>query len=152
MNSTLTRWTPFREMEDLQKRLNSFLGLNAAHRYPTGDEGLKVPDWSPLVDISEDDKEFVIKAELPDLRREAVSVKVEAGILTISGERKWEQEDRNKRYHRVERAYGSFARSFRIPDETDAEKVVAEFKDGVLVVRLPKDERSRKRSIDVKVN
>lgn len=152
MNSTLTRWTPFREMEDLQKRLNSFLGFNAAQRYPGGDEGLKVPDWSPLVDISEDDKEFVIKAELPDLRREAVSVKVEAGILTISGERKWEQEDRNKRYHRVERAYGSFARSFRIPDETDAEKVAAEFKDGVLVVRLPKDERSRKRSIDVKVS
>lgn len=150
--TTLARWTPFREMEDLQTKLNSIFGLSAARQCGTAEEGLKVPDWTPLVDITEDDKEFVIKAELPDLPREAVVVKVENGILTLSGERKFEQEEKGKRYHRVERVYGRFARSFRLPEDTDPEKVSAEFRDGVLRVRLPKNEKARTKSIEVKVS
>ncbi len=103
------------------------------------------------MDITEDEKEFVIKAELPELRREDVSVKVEDGILTLTGERKFEKEEKGKKYHRVERAYGSFARSFRLPEEADPEKVSAEFKDGVLLVHLVKDEKTQKRAIEVKV-
>ena len=149
--TTLTRWSPFREMDDLQSRLNSILGLSSNRRQDSN-ESFKIPDWTPLVDISEDEKEFVIKVELPELKKEEVTVKVEDGVLTISGERKLEQENQARRFHRVERVYGRFARSFRIPEEADPEKVSAGFKDGVLAVRLPKDERTQKKAVEVKIN
>ena len=148
--SNLTRWDPFREMDDLQKRLNSIFGLSPA-RQINGKEEMTVAQWLPLVDITEDDKEYLIKAELPEVRKEDVKVTVENGVLTISGERKLEKEEKDKRYHRIERAYGSFTRSFQVPDDADEAKVGAEFKDGVLVVRLAKSEKARPKSIEVKV-
>ena len=103
------------------------------------------------MDITKDDKQYLIKAELPDLRKDDVKVTVEGGVLTISGERKFEKEEKDKKYHRIERAYGTFTRSFSVPDDADDSKVSAEFKDGLLTV-LAKSEKARPKSIDVKVS
>lgn len=149
--NTLTRWDPFKEMDELHRRLGSVFGLTP-QRPASGKEDMTVAQWLPLVDITEDDKEYLIKAELPEVRKDEVKVTVENGVLTISGERKFEKEESNKRYHRVERAYGSFTRSFAVPDDADDARVGAEFKDGVLTVRLAKSEKARPKSIEVKVS
>jgi HSP20 family protein len=149
--NALTRWDPFKEMDELQRRLGSLFSL-APQRVANGKEEMTVAQWLPLVDITEDDKEYLIKAELPEVKKDEVKVTVENGVLTISGERKFEKEEQNKRYHRIERAYGSFTRSFAVPDDADDAKVGAEFKDGVLTVRLAKSEKARPKSIDVKVS
>ena len=116
------------------------------------EEQIAVPEWAPLVDISEDDKEYLIKAELPEVKKEDVKVTAEAGTLTITGERKFEKEENGKKYHRVERAYGSFARNFSLPDDASPAKVSAEFKDGVLSVHLVKDAKVKPQQIEVKVS
>src|SRR5438552_8371087 len=149
MQKTLTRWEPLREMEEFQNRLSTLFGR--PQRRGNGREEITLPEWTPLADITEDEKEYLIKAELPEVRKEDVKVCVENGVLTISGERKFEKEEKNKRYHRVERGYGSFVRSFTLPDVAEADKVKAEFKDGVLKVHLPKSERSKAKQIEVKV-
>lgn len=148
--NALTRWDPFKEMDELQKRLSSMFGLGP-QRATNGNENMTVAQWIPVVDITEDDKEYLIKTELPEIKKEDVKVTVENGVLTISGERKFEKETPGKRYHRIERAYGSFTRSFSVPDDADDSKVSAEFKDGLLTVRLTKSEQARPKSIDVKV-
>lgn len=107
--------------------------------------------WSPAVDIVEDDKEFLVKAELPEVKKENVHVTVENGVLTIYGERKFEKEEKNRRYHRVERSFGSFSRSFSLPEGADASKVHAEFKDGILQVHMQKSETAKPKQIEVKV-
>jgi HSP20 family protein len=104
-----------------------------------------------LADITEDDKEYLIKAEFPEMRKEDVKVAVENSVLTISGERKFEKEEKKKKYHRVERGYGTFMRSFALPDDADFNKIKAEFKDGVLTVHVPKSEHGQPKQIDVKV-
>lgn len=149
--NNLTRWNPFREMEELQKRLNNLFTLEPARVANGSEESLTVAQWAPVVDITEDDKEYLIKAELPEVAKDGVKVTVENGVLTLSGERRLEREEKNRRYHRVERAYGRFSRSFSIPDDADASKVTAEFKDGVLSVHLVKSEAARPKTIDVKV-
>jgi len=148
--SALTRWDPFKEMDDLQKRLTSFFGLSP-QRTVNGKEDMTVAQWLPLVDITEDEKQYLIKAELSEVKKEDVKVTVESGVLTISGERKFEKEEKDKKYHRIERSYGSFTRSFSVPDDANASKVSAEFKDGVLTVYLAKSEKARPKSIEVKV-
>jgi HSP20 family protein len=150
MINTLTRREPLTELEDLRNRLSHLFG-RAPVRRTNGREEIVLADWSPLADITEDDKEYLVKAELPDVRKEDVKVTVENGILMISGERKFEKEEKKKKYHRVERAYGSFVRSFSLPDDADAAKVKAEFKDGVLTVHLPKNEKAKPKQIEVKV-
>ena len=104
-----------------------------------------------IVDITEDPKEYVIKAELPEIPKEEVKIHVQNDVLTISGERKYEKEEQDKKHHRIERAYGSFLRSFTIPEDADPEQVSADFKDGLLRVHLPKNSRSKPKSIEVKV-
>jgi HSP20 family protein len=149
--NTLTRWEPIQELEELQNRLTNLFGRGGLRRANGGEEALTVAEWAPLVDIIEDDKEYIIKAEIPGVTKENVKVAVENGVLTISGERKLEKEEKNKKYHRVERAYGFFARSFTLPDVADAEHVQAEFKDGELKVHLPKSEKAKPKQIEVKV-
>jgi HSP20 family protein len=149
------KWNPFREMDDLQGRLNALIG-RAFGRMPMRgdadtDEALTLSAWAPLVDITEDEKAYLIKAELPEVKKEDLKVAVEDGVLTLSGERKFEKEEKGNRYHRVERAYGSFARSFTVPDDADADKVRAEFKDGVLLVRLEKSEKAKPKTLEVQV-
>ena len=113
---------------------------------------MTVAEWAPLVDIVEDAKEYLIKAELPEVKKEEIKVGVQDDVLTITGERKYEKEEKGKKYHRVERAYGSFARSFTVPEDADGAKVTAEFKDGILKVHLPKTEEAKPKTIEVKVS
>jgi HSP20 family protein len=108
-------------------------------------------EWAPLVDIVEDDKEYLIKAEIPEIDKEQVKVSVQNGLLTLRGDRRMEKEEKGKKYHRVERAYGSFVRTFSLPDDVDAAKVTAEFKEGLLKIHLPKTEKARPKAIEVKV-
>jgi HSP20 family protein len=145
----MTRWNPFKEWEEIEKRLSTYMGRPAA-RTEAGKEAMTVAEWSPLVDITEDEKEYVIKAELPDVKKEDIKLTVEDNVMSISGERKYEKEEKGKKYHRVERAYGSFLRSFTLPDAADGSTVSAEYKDGVLNVRLPKSEKAKPKSIEVK--
>jgi HSP20 family protein len=149
--NALTRWDPFKEVQDLQNRLSSFLGRTSMRPGNGDEESITAAEWGPLVDIIEDDKEYLVKAELPEVKREDVRVSVENGTLTIRGERKFEKEQKDKHYHRVERGYGSFMRSFVLPDVAEAAKVTAEIKDGVLRVHLPKTESARPKHIEVKV-
>jgi HSP20 family protein len=148
--NVVTRWDPSREMEELQNRLSNFFGRTPARLGDAKEESITVAEWAPLVDITEDEKEYIIKTELPEVKKEDVKVAVENGLLTIVGERKFEKEE-NKKYHRVERAYGRFVRSFIVPDAVDADKVSAEFKDGVLMLHLPKSEKTKPKQIEVKV-
>jgi HSP20 family protein len=148
---TMTRWNPFRELEEMEKRLSSYFGRPAV-RSETGKEAMTVAEWSPRVDITEDDKEYVIKADLPDVKKEDIKLTVQDNVMSISGERKYEKEEKGKKYHRVERAYGSFMRSFTLPEDADGSKVSAEYKDGVLNAHLPKSEKAKPKSIEVKVS
>ena len=149
--NTLTRWNQIRQLEALQHGLGSLFSRFPA-QWPEGqEEQIAVPEWAPVVDISEDDKEYLIKAELPEVKREDVKVTAEEGTLTITGERKFEKEAKGKKYHRVERSYGSFVRNFSLPDDASAAKVSAEFKDGVLSVHLAKTQKAKPTHIEVKV-
>jgi HSP20 family protein len=103
------------------------------------------------VDIVEDDKQYLIKAELPEVTKDDVKVTVQEDVLTITGERTLEKEEKGKKYHRVERAYGRFGRSFTLPEDADGNGVVAEFRDGVLRVHLPKSEKARPKTIEVQI-
>ena len=149
--NTLTRLNQLRQLEALQHGLGSLFGRSPVHLPEGQEEQLAVPEWSPLVDISEDDKEYRIKAELPEVKKEDVKVTAEAWTLTIMGERKFEQEEKGRRYHRVERAYGSFGRRFSLPDDASPAKVTADFKDGVLNVHMPKTAVAKPKAIEVKV-
>lgn len=146
----LVRWDPFRELEEVSDRLNRMFARPAA-RTSNGKETMIVADWTPSVDISETESEYQIKAEIPDVKKEDVKVTVEDGVLTIQGERKQEKEEKGKKFHRIERSYGSFVRTFSLPDVIEEEKVKAEFKDGVLNLHLPKSEKAKPKAIEVKV-
>ncbi|WP_193211520.1 Hsp20/alpha crystallin family protein [Luteolibacter marinus] len=150
--NTLRQWNPIREMQDLQSRVLSALQSSASLKNDESRESLTVAEWTPVVDITEDADEYVIKAELPEVKREDVKVTVENGQLTFSGERRIEKEETGRKYHRVERAYGSFLRSFQLPENADPEKVSADFKDGVLNIHLGKQEAVKPRQIEVKVD
>lgn len=151
MKTQITRWNPFREMDELQNRLASLWSLDPFRGNGGKQETLTVADWSPRVDIVEDESAYLVKAELPEMKKEDVKVTAEDGVLTISGERKMEKEEKNKKYHRIEREYGSFVRSFTLPTGTSGDKVTAEFKEGVLKVRLPKDAKAAPKAVDIKV-
>lgn len=145
------RWDPFTEMEDIQERMSRAFGF-APLRGNGGTEVMSVSEWSPLVDITEDDNEYLIKAELPEVKKEDVKVNVENGVLSITGERKCEHEEKTKKQHRLERSYGRFERSFSLPEGADGNKVSADFKDGVLKVHLPKSPAAKSKSIDIQVS
>ena len=112
---------------------------------------LTVPDWSPEVDISQDNHEYLLKADLPEMKKDDVRVTVEDGILCVSGERKSEKEDQKRKFHRIERSYGNFRRSFTLPEDADSTKVTAEFHDGVLKIHLPTTTIAKTKSVEIKV-
>ena len=143
---TLVTWNPFRELDEVQNRLGSFLG-GTFPRFGNGNGGPKLAEWSPQVDITEDDKEYLMKADLPEMKKEEIKVNVEDGVLSVSGERKTEKEEKNKKFHRIERSYGTFQRSFTLPDDADGAKVAAEFKDSV-PESAPAEKRGRKTESD----
>ncbi len=140
--NTLSIWNPIHEMDELfHNRLASVLG----------GEGLQSVAWSPVVDIEESAEAYIIRAELPGLSKEKVKVTVENGVLTLSGERDLERRVETKTFHRVERSHGTFTRSFTLPDDVDAESVVANFKDGLLEIQIAKREEALPKSIEVRV-
>jgi HSP20 family protein len=142
-------WNPWKDIEDMEQRLSTF--LRQPSRSEGGKEAMTVAEWSPLVDISEDEKEYLVKAELPEIKKEDVKLIVQDNVLSISGERKSEKEETGKKYHRIERSYGSFLRSFTLPEDSDGSKVAAEYKDGLLMIHVPKSEKAKPKSIEVKV-
>lgn len=147
----IVRWDPFRELAAMQERINRVFGEAYARR-PEDDIMLR-GDWIPPVDIFENEKgEVVIKAELPGLRKEEIDLRVENNTLTIRGERKRQAEVKEEQYHRVERTYGSFSRSFALPGTVDSGRVSADYRDGVLTVVLPLKEEAKPRQIQVQVN
>jgi HSP20 family protein len=127
----LTRWEPLKEIEELFGR---------SWPRPTIRPGqlLGMGDWNPRVDISENDAQYLVKADIPDVAKEDIKVTVDNGVLTIQGERKQEQEEENKHFHRVERFYDSFIRSFTLPDDADAASLKAAAQEGQLTVTIPK--------------
>ena len=140
--NTLSIWNPTHEMDALfHNRLASVLG---------GERQASVA-WSPVVDIEETEKDYVISAELPGLDKDKVKVTVEDGVLTLSGERDLERTVEGKTYHRIERSHGTFSRSFTLPEDSDAESVAAQFTNGVLAVRVTKREKALPKSIEVRV-
>ncbi|WNM62154.1 Hsp20/alpha crystallin family protein [Candidatus Nitrospira neomarina] len=150
--SAITNWDPLRELDELQGRLSTLFGRAPVRKEGERQEALRVAEWAPLVDITEDTKEYLVKAELPEVKKDEIKISVQNDVLVLSGERKYEKEEKDKKYHRIERAYGSFSRSFTIPEDADPEKVSAEFKEGVLHVHLPKSDRAKPKSIAVKVS
>lgn len=137
----LIRWDPFADTETF---FNRMVSGQFWPRLALEGDGKKLR-WAPSADISETDKEYVIRAELPAVKKDDVQVTLEDGIITIKGERKQETEDKNERFHRVESFYGSFERSFAVPDNVNADAIKCESKDGVLTVHIPKSEGSKRR-------
>ncbi len=145
------RWDPFREMADMQDRMGRLLGEFYGRR--GADDLMRRGAWVPPVDIYEgSNKELVIKAELPDMNREDIQLTVENQTLTIGGEKKMDSEVQDETCHRIERQYGSFTRSFSLPATVDTAKVTADYKNGVLTVRLPLREEAKPKQIQVKVS
>jgi HSP20 family protein len=137
---------PFSEMDDMFDRYTKAVGWPRRG----SQELMATGDWAPRVDISETDHEFIIKAEIPEVGKEDLKVTVDNNVLTIRGERKQEKEEKGKKFHRVERYYGTFARSFTLPENVDQAKIEASFKDGMLNLRLPKTGEVRAKEIEVK--
>lgn len=142
---------PFKEMKDFQNRFTTMFNRLPLKGELGKEESLSLAQWMPAVDIIEDEKEYLIKAELPDVRREDVHVTIQDGTLCLMGERKFEKEEKGKKFHRVERAYGSFNRTFELPMDANTVKIAAEFKDGILKVHLPKSEEARPKTVEVKL-
>ena len=143
----LIRWNPWREIEEMADRYTRTVG-----QAQTGSqEVVATGDWAPRVDIAETDNAFEIKAELPEVKKEDVKVSVYNGVLTIRGERKQEKEENGKKFHRVERKYGSFTRSFTLPDNVDENDIKAAFKDGILNLQIQKTEEAKPKAIEVNV-
>jgi HSP20 family protein len=147
VSMAIVKWDPFREMEDLFDRYTKAVGWPQRGSQELTAAG----DWSPRVDISETDKEFIIKAEIPEVKKEDVKVTVDSNVLTIRGERRQEKEEKDKKFHKIERYYGSFARRFTLPDDVELTKIEAIFKDGMLNLHIPKAKEAKSKKIEVKV-
>ena len=150
--NTISMRNPYREMERLQDRVLRAMQLSQSRNDQENDTLLEVSDWSPSVDITEDEKEYVISADLPRVSKDDVKVVVENGSLILRGERQQEAEHKGTKVHRIERSYGSFYRTFTLPDDADGNGVTANFKDGVLRVSLPKSEEKKPKNIEVRVD
>lgn len=144
--NTITRWDPFRNISTLQEQVNR-LFEDSFFRGRADESSLAA--WTPAVDIYEDGNQMVIKADLPDVHEKDIEVRLENNLLTIRGDRKFEKKVSEENYLRVERAYGSFSRSFSLPSTVDAERINAEHRNGVLTITLPKREESKPRQIKV---
>jgi HSP20 family protein len=147
----IVRWLdPFRDLSTIQERMNQIFE-DALARNRGREEGLRSGMWTPAVDIYENNDSVVVKAEIPGVEKDQISVEVKDGILSLRGERKFEKEVKEESYHRIERSYGNFQRSFSLPVSVDQEKVTAKFKNGVLEVKLPKKEQAKPKQIKVNV-
>lgn len=146
-------WDPFREFQELSDRLSRAFSGQPYNNQQEGnrEQALTVFDWSPAVNISETDKAYLIKADLPEVKKEAVKVTHQDGVLTLEGERRQEKREENEKFHRVESSYGKFMRRFTLPDDAQDESIEATFKDGALTVVIPKAAAKRSKSREIKV-
>jgi HSP20 family protein len=153
MKMAIVRWEPFRDLVTVQERMNRIFddAFRGVARPGTEEDWALGGSWAPAVDIFENDGNLVLKAELPGIEPKDVDVRVENNVLTLRGERKFEAEVKREQYHRVERAYGTFSRSFTLPNVVDTDKIKAEFKDGVLRVTLPQREEAKPKQISIAV-
>ncbi len=146
----IVRWDPFRDLAEVQERVNRALGDFYGTR--GSDDVMRRGAWIPPVDIYEGgNHEMIIKAEMPDIKQEDLDIRVEDNTLTITGEKKIDESVKQDQFHRVERAYGQFSRSFSLPATIDTEKVTADYKNGVLTIKLPMREEAKPKQIQVKV-
>jgi len=147
----LIRWDPFREMSALQERMNRLFS-DVRAQAPVRGEEIVQGAWIPAVDIFETNEGIVLKAELPGITAQNISVEVKDNTLTLKGEKKFEKEVKEENYHRVERSYGSFQRAFTLPGTIHQEKVKAKFKDGILEITLPKVEEAKPKQVKVEIS
>jgi HSP20 family protein len=147
---TLTKWDPFKDLLSLQDRMNRLFDESVRNVKP-GDEALSSAIWSPAVDIYETDDEVVVKAELPEVDQKDIDIQIESNTITLRGERKFNKETKKENFHRIERAYGSFSRSFTLPGTIDQEKIRADYKDGILKISMPKREETKPKQIKVAI-
>lgn len=144
---TILRYDPFRDLRSLQDEVNRLFTTNLSRAF--GDEGIARGAWNPSVDIYENKDQIVLEAELPGMKREDFDLAIENNVITLRGERRFEKKEESDNYHRVERSYGSFTRSFTLPQTVTAEGATAEYRNGVLRVTLPKREEIKARRIEV---
>ncbi len=151
--ANLIRWNPFSELDRMDRQLNRMMqrAFSGRMRIPLEGESSGKYEWAPSADISETDKEYLIRAELPAVKKEDVKVTVDGGMITIEGERKQQTEEKGERYHQVESFYGSFSRSFALPDDVKVDAIRCEDKDGVLTVHLPKSEAQKSKPKQISV-
>jgi HSP20 family protein len=143
----ISTWSPFRDLVNMQQEVGRlFNGLFA----DTDGNGNFVASWSPRADVSESSEAYIIKAELPGVNKNDVKITLRENVLTIKGEKKQEKEEKDKNFHRIERSYGSFQRSFSLPSGVNSDKIGAAYKDGVLTITLPKAEGAKPKEIEVK--
>jgi len=145
---SIVRYDPFRDLRTLQEEVNRLFTGSMPRGFD--DEGIARGAWSPSVDIYENKEQIVLEAELPGMKRDDFDLSVENNIITLRGQRQFEKQDESDNYHRVERSYGSFTRSFTLPNTVSAEGANAEYKNGVLRVTLPKREETKARRIEIK--
>jgi HSP20 family protein len=131
-------WDPFREFQEISDRLNHYFQSTQANEQGANQQALRGFDWAPAVNISETEKAYLIKVDLPEVKKEDVKVTSENGVLAIEGERRQEKRQENEKFHRVESVYGRFLRRFTLPDDAQEEQIEASFKDGALQVAVPK--------------
>ena len=145
---TLVRWRPTRNLlntnRDFDNLFNDFFGNHFIRRYDK--------PWYPNIDISESDKEYVVKAELPGVDKDNVKISLQENVLKLQGDKNQEKEEKNENYHRVERYYGAFERSVHLLNSVDVKKIKAKFKDGVLSINLPKTAEAKLKEIPISVN
>jgi len=148
----IVRWQPFRDLLATEREFDRLFRDAFSPFVPEREAELSTRAWAPAVDIYEDQNNIVLKAELPGVDPKDVEVRVEDNTLYLKGERKFEKETKEENYHRIERSYGSFARSFALPNSIDTEKVAAEYKDGLLTLALPKREETKPKTIKINVS
>ncbi len=144
---SIIKYDPFRELKSLQDEMNRIFHSNFPAQFTH--EDMASGGWSPSVDIFESEGEIVFEAELPGMKREDFEVSIENNVITLKGERRFEKKDEADNYHRVERAYGAFTRSFSLPRSVSADNTTADFRNGVLRVSLPKKEEAKARKIEI---
>jgi HSP20 family protein len=147
MKMTIVRYDPFRDLRTLQEEVNRLFSTNLTRGF--GEEGIGRGAWNPSVDIYENKDQIVLEAELPGMNRDDFELSVENNVITLRGERQFEKKEDSDNYHRVERSYGSFTRSFTLPQSVSADGATAEYRNGVLRVTLPKREETKARRIEI---
>ena len=149
---TVVRWRPMRDLVSIQDEMNRVFDRFFSREPWEDREDVSSSGWNPSVDISETKDEFVVSAELPGLKKDDIHITFTNGVLKIEGERKKEKEEKDANYHRVERMFGKFCRTFQLPTMVQSGKISADFRDGILIIHLPKAEEVKPKEIEVKVS